>query len=242
MRILVLNPNTSAELTHNIHQAARRAARRDVEIVTVASGWGPETVEGHFDESIATTAMLQTLQERGDGFDGVVVACFGDPGLFAAREISTVPVVGIAEAAMHFACAIADRFSIVTVLERMRPQLRHLLAFHGLSTRCASIRATGLSVLECARGPEAAGEAVAREAREAVEVDGAEAILLGCSGMSALEVAVRDLVDVPVLDGIACAVKFVEGLVDCGLTTSKRAAFMAPGSARSSVSELLVGA
>lgn len=228
MRVLVINPNTSDELTAEIDAAARRCARPGTEIVTVGAAWGPETVEGNYDEQVATVAMLEVVRERAAGCDGVVIACFGDPGLYAAREIAPVPVVGIAEAAMLLACPIADRFSVVTILARMEPHLRHLIRFHGLEHRCASIRATGLSVLDCARDPDAATAATIAAAREAVARDGAEAIVLGCSGMGGLERAVRDALDVPVIDGTAAAVKLVESLADCGLGTSRAGAFMAP--------------
>jgi len=228
MRVLVINPNTSAELTAAIDAAARRRARPDVEIVTKGAAWGPETVEGNYDEQLATVAMLELVEEHAPGCDGVVIACFGDPGLYAAREVSPVPVVGIAEAAMLLACPLADRFSIVTILERMVPHLRHLVRFHGLDHRCASIRATGCSVLDCTRDPAGTAAATVAAARDAVARDGAEAVVLGCSGMGGLEEAVRDALDVPVLDGTAAAVGLVASLVDCGLRTSRAGAFMAP--------------
>lgn len=231
MRLLILNPNTSDELTTDIDAVARRRARPGVEVLTVHSASGPETIEGNRDEAVATAHMLGALSDHVADADAVVIACFGDPGLYAAREVSPVPVVGMAEAAMHYACLVADRFSVVTILERMLPHLRHTIARHGLSARCASIRATGCSVLDCVRDPHATTAAVLDAARAAIAEDGAEAIILGCSGMSGLVDAVSAELDVPVIDGLACAVKLAEGLVDCGLQTSRRAAFMTPASA-----------
>jgi allantoin racemase len=228
MRILVINPNTSEEMTQDIGREARQYARPDTEIETVCPTWGPRSIEGHYEEELAAVAMLEVIRERASEFDGVVIACYGDPGLAAAREISPVPVVGIAEASMLMACTVAHSFSIVTVLPRVRPLLENRVRLHGLESRCASIRTTPLSVLDCERDPEAAGREIVKAARLAIDEDGAEAICLGCAGMGPLDKTVEAQVGVPVLDGVACAVKLVEGLVDYGLSTSRAAAFKEP--------------
>jgi allantoin racemase len=228
MRILVINPNTSEEMTRDIDREARQYARPDTEIETVCPSWGPRSIEGHYEEELAAVAMLEVIKERAADFDGVVIACYGDPGLAAAREISPVPVVGIAEASMLMACTVAHSFSIVTVLPRVKPLLANTVRLHGLEARCASIRTTPLSVLDCERDPEAAGREIVKAARLAIEEDGAEAICLGCAGMGPLDKAVGAEVGVPVLDGVACAVKLVEGLLDYGLTTSRVAAYKEP--------------
>ena len=228
MRILVINPNTSEEMTRDIDREARQYARSDSEIETVCPSWGPRSIEGHYEEELAAVAMLEVIRERAAEFDGVVIACYGDPGLAAAREVSPVPVVGIAEASMLMACMVAHSFSIVTVLRRVKPLLANTVRLHGLEARCASIRTTPLSVLDCERDPEAAGREIVKAARLAVAEDGAEAICLGCAGMGPLDKTVEAQVGVPVLDGVACAVKLVEGLVDYGLSTSRVAAFKEP--------------
>jgi allantoin racemase len=228
MRILVINPNTSEEMTRDIDREARQYARADTEIETVCPSWGPRSIEGHYEEELAAVAMLEVIKERAADFDGVVIACYGDPGLAAAREISPVPVVGIAEASMLMACTVAHSFSIVTVLPRVKPLLENTVKLHGLEARCASIRTTPLSVLDCERDPEAAGREIVKAARLAIDEDGAEAICLGCAGMGPLDKAVGAQVGVPVLDGVACAIKLVEGLFDYGLTTSRVAAYKEP--------------
>lgn len=98
MRILVINPNTSEEMTRDIGAEARRYARPGTEIEAISAAWGPRSIEGHYEEQLGAVATLEVLREQVSGFDGVVIACYGDPGLFAAREVSPVPVVGIAEA------------------------------------------------------------------------------------------------------------------------------------------------
>ena len=228
MRILVINPNTSEEMTRDIGEAACRYARPDTDIETVCPDWGPRSIEGHYEDYVAAVATLEVIRERAGEFDGVVIACFGDPGLPAAREISPVPVVGIAEAAMLTACTVAHRFSIVTVLPRVKPFLDDVVRYHGLEARCASVRTTPLSVLDCERDPAAAEREIVLASRAAIAEDGAEAICLGCAGMGPLDKSVQAELGVPVLDGTACAVKLVEGIVDYGLFTSRVAAYKEP--------------
>jgi allantoin racemase len=228
VRLLVINPNTSAEMTRDIHEEAARYARPGTEIETVSPAWGPRSIEGHYDDIVAAHATLEVVSERGGDVDGIVIACFGDPGLFAARELSPVPVVGIAEAAMLTACTVAHRFSVVTVLPRVKPWIEDTVRLHGLEARCASVRTTPLTVLDCERDPTAAEREIVRSGRAAIEEDGAEAICLGCAGMGPLDKAVEEALGVPVLDGVACAVKLLEGLVDYGLATSRVAGFRAP--------------
>jgi allantoin racemase len=123
---------------------------------------------------------------------------------------------------------VAYRFSVVTVLPRVRPMIEETVRRVGLESRCASVRTTPLSVLDCERDPDAAAREIAIAARAAVAEDGAEAICLGCAGMGPLDRRVGEELGVPVLDGVACAVKLVEGIVDYGLQTSRVAAFRAP--------------
>lgn len=228
MRLLVINPNTSVEMTRDIADEANRYARPGTEIETISPSWGPRSIEGHYEEELAAVATLETIRARAAEYDGVVIACYGDPGLYAAREVSPVPVVGIAEASMLMACTVAHTFSIVTVLPRVRPMLLDTVRRTGLTERCVSIRTTPLTVLDCERDPTAAQREIVKAAHLAIAEDGAEAICLGCAGMGPLDKAVEAEVGVPVLDGVACAVKIIEGLIDYGLATSRVAAFREP--------------
>ena len=117
--IQVINPNTSPGMTETIGAAARAVAAPGTEILAVCPSEGEPSIAGHFDEAIAAVGVLEQIKAgRQQGVDGHVIACFGDPGLLAARELAQGPVVGIAEAAMHMATLVATRFSIVTTLPR----------------------------------------------------------------------------------------------------------------------------
>lgn len=228
MRFLLLNPNTTESMTHDMEEQARRYARPGTEIEGVTAPFGATSIEGFYEEEYAIMHFLQAIRQRAEEFDGVILACYGDPGLHAAREISPVPVVGIAEASMLMACTVAHKFSIVTVIPRVKPMIEHTVKLHGLESRCASIRTTPLSVLDCEADPTAAEREILKASKAAIEEDGAEAILLGCGGMGPLDQTVGAALPVPVIDGIPCAVKLLEGIVDYGLTTSRAAAYKAP--------------
>jgi allantoin racemase len=222
MKITVINPNTTQSMTEKIGAAARAAAGPGTTIVAVSPAMGPASIEGHYDEAVSVLGVLDEVR-RGEveGCDGYVIACFGDPGLLAAREAARGPVLGIAEAGMHAASLIAGGFSIVTTLARTVGIARRLVEAYGMAYQCRGIRATDLAVLELERPGSAAYAAILDECRCAVRDDRAEAIILGCAGMADLVARLTAELGVPVIDGVAAAVKFVEALGALGLSTSK---------------------
>ena len=222
MRIKVINPNTTASMTETIGVSARAVAAGGTEIVAVNPTMGPPSIEGHYDEAVSVIGLLEEVR-RGEreGCDGYVIACFGDPGLDAAREIAGGPVIGIAEAAFHAASFLATGFSVVTTLGRTRVIARHLLERYGMAHLCRNIRATEIAVLDLEDPATNARGAIVEECRKAVEEDLAGAVVLGCAGMTDFAREVSEEIGVPVIDGVPAAVKFVEALVAMGLRTSK---------------------
>ncbi|MFP1982285.1 aspartate/glutamate racemase family protein [Lonsdalea quercina] len=220
--IQVINPNTSREMTETIGSAARRAAHAGTEILSVCASHGAPSIEGHADEAIAALGVLEQIRKgRAQGVHGHVIACFGDPGLLAARELAAAPVVGIAEAAMHMATLVATRFSIVTTLPRTLIIARHLLHQYGFERHCAALHAIDLPVLALEDGQGLAQQKVREQCIQAKQKDGSGAIVLGCGGMADLAVELTRELEIPVIDGVSAAVKLVESLVGMGLTTSK---------------------
>jgi len=140
MNILVINPNTTQAMTDAIREVARVAAGPGTEIECVSPAGGPRSIEGFTDEAIAGYHVAETVARMRDGYDGYVIACYGDPGLAACRELADVPVIGIAEATFHMASLIAHKWSVVSVLPRIKPLLEEVVARNGMQLRCASIR------------------------------------------------------------------------------------------------------
>jgi allantoin racemase len=227
-KLLVVNPNTTQAMTDDIGRGARAAAGPDTVIDCVQPSSGPRSIEGFTDEVLAAYNLVDVVAAARGQYDGVVVACYGDPAIAACREISDVPVVGIAEASFHMACLVAHKWSIVTVLPRVKPLLEEVVHRNGLERRCASIRPAPLTVLEIEEDLDRAKRMMVEEARIAIAEDGAEAILLGCAGLGPIDKAMQAELGVPVFDGTACAVKLLESLLAYGVTTSRVAAFVAP--------------
>jgi allantoin racemase len=229
MRITVINPNTTVSMTRKIGAAARAVAAAGTQITAVNPSAGPSSIEGYYDEAFCVPGLLDEVRRAElAGSSGYVVACFDDTGLDAARTIASGPVVGICEAAMHMASLIAGSFSVVTTLGRSVPVVEQLARRYGFVGHLRRVRAAEVPVLELEDPRSDARERLRREIAVALAEDRPEAIVLGCAGMADLA---RDLAHefrLPVIDGVAAAVKLVEGLVGLGLTTSRVGGYAAP--------------
>jgi len=162
---------------------------------------------------------------KGRCFNPGLLRC---PVLEALRELTDIPVVGIAEAAIFLSCFLAPKFSVITVIPRVVAPVEQIVRKYGVSQRLASVRATKLSVLEFVQDLEGGNRALMRAGRLAVEEDGAEVLLLGCAGMARLDGEMEEEVGVPVIDGVVAAVKIAEGLVDLNKRTSKVRTYARP--------------
>jgi allantoin racemase len=141
MRLLLVNGNTTQAITELIAEEARRSAAPSTELVAVTPRFGPAYIATRSEVAIAGHAVLECLAQHSAGVDAAVIACFGEPGLEAARELCPFPVVGMAEAAMLTACMLGARFSIVTGGARWVAMLRELARAYRLEQRLASVRA-----------------------------------------------------------------------------------------------------
>ena len=230
MKLKLINPNTNRSMTKEIESHARHFARLDTEVYAVSPATGPESIESMYDEVLAVPGVISEIikGDREEGADAFVIACFGDPGLEAAKEITDKPVIGIAQAAFSVAKLIAPNFSIVYVLSRSEAVVRNALHLHGAESACRSCRSTGLGVLEFSRNHDAGLQALSEQSRLCMELDGAECIVLGCAGFVQFAKQLNEQLPIPVLDGVGPAVKLCEALVDMGLKTSKHALWAKP--------------
>jgi len=227
-QIWVINPNTTQAMTDTIEACARAVVAPGVSIIGVTSEIGPPSIESHYDEARSVPGVLQAV-ERGErqGADGYVIACFGDPGLDAAREFATGPVIGIAEAAMQTASHLGRGFSVVTTLARTMGRAADLAERYGMHRFCLGIHACELPVLDLDTDPNAR-KIVTEACREAVESDGSDVVVLGCAGMANMCASISAELRVPVIDGVTAATLTVQSLVAMGLGTSKRSEFAPP--------------
>lgn len=223
MKLHIINPNTSHAMSDKILGVALRAKRTaDIEVLT--SHHGPASLESHVDDALAIPGILLHAQalETSHATDGILIACFGDPGLDAVRELSSVPVLGIAESAMRTAAMLGDRFSVVTTLSRTLPTARRIVQRIGLAQHCAQLRACEVPVQALEEANTQCRNLLLHECQQAAAQDGIDAIVLGCAGMADLAQELSDAIGLPVIDGISAGIQLLEGLVHQKLRPAKR--------------------
>ncbi len=236
MKLLLINPNTSVAMTEAMQAAAQAVAAPGTQVLACQPSFGPVSIEGQFDEVFGAAGVAEqlTLAQRDPARrpDAVLIACFGDPGLDAARELTTAPVLGIAEAAFHAASFVATGFSVVTTMKRTCVIAERLVHRYGFERTCRGIHGTDIPVLELEACGEDTVAQIEAAARHALKQDRSGAIVLGCGGMATLCQTLQQRLGVPVIDGVSAAVKFAEGLVALGLQTSKAGDYAPPLSKR----------
>ena len=229
MKIKVINPNTYLAMTKSIDTIAKKCARPSTEIVSVSPERGPITIEDNYDEALATVGTIEEVKKGMlENFNGYVIACFGDPGLYACRELTEVPVIGTAEASFFMACMLGYKFSIISILDRFKGPMEELLRKYGMNNRCASIRCTNVPVADFERNRAKGETALLKAGQKAIEQDGAEVLCLGCAGMVGFDQIMEDALHVTVIDPVIAAVKMAEAVIETGKKTSKIMTFKPP--------------
>jgi allantoin racemase len=212
MRILLANPNTTVSMTERIAAVARAAASPGTEVVAVTGQTGVPYIATRAEAVIGARVALELLAEHADGCDVAVIAAFADPGLGGARELLSIPVTGMAEAAMLTACMLGRRFSIVTFATAMEPWFRECVDYNGLSARLASIRCVGGGIRDISTVQDEKQALLIEACHEAAEHDAADVVILGGAPLAGLAAKIADRVPVPLVDGVAAAVRQAEVL------------------------------
>ena len=187
---------------------------------------GPASIESSVEEHLAIPGLLNgVVRAEKEGFDALIVGCFGDPGVEPARELAKIPIIGPCEASLAASIPLGHQASIITVLETVIYTQRRVARVARLEERLASVRAVEIPVLDLAKERPRVIEAFAQEGRKALEEDGADVLIPGCMSMAFLRIAedVQKELGIPVLNPAAVALKTAELFVRLGLSTSKRA-------------------
>jgi allantoin racemase len=203
-RLLVINPNTTTDITQRMLDVGRALAPPDVILFGQNGRFGARYISDRPSFVIAGHAVLDAFAMHSGEVDGVLLACFGDPGLLALKEIAGIPVVGMAEAAFAAAASGGRRFGIVTGGLRWRPMLHDLAGELGFADRLAWIETLTLTGGQIAADPDAAVPVLA-EACGAAERQGAETVILGGAGLVGLAAKVQPLVGLPVICSVTAA-------------------------------------
>jgi allantoin racemase len=227
LRLHVVTPVTGMALPDNADLG--NALGIGVTVTQSRIGAGPASIESELDEAVAVPATLAEVQAAADsGAHAVVINCMGDPGLQAARELVSIPVLGPGQTSMHVASMLGYRFSILTVLERLVHLDEEKAARYGLAGRMASVRPVGIPVLDLERDEDRLIRALTEQGLRAVHDDGAHVLILGCTGMLGMATRLRAALTergvrhVPVIDPIPATLQVAAALARSGLTHSKR--------------------
>ena len=204
-RLLVINPNTTASITDLCLRYVRTVVGDGIELTGATGRFGCAYISSEACYAVAAHAALDCYAEHGEGCDAVLLACFGDPGLFALREVSKLPVIGLAEASMQAAVERGGRFGIVTGGARWKPMLERFVAMLGFSDRLAGVRTVSLTGGQIAANREGAIEMLAKECAAAADEDGADQIILGGAALAGLAERIQPRVWAPVIDSVLVA-------------------------------------
>lgn len=222
MKIRVIIPNASVAFLRTQIEERRWAAGHGVEVSTVCLPSGPVSLESGVDDALVAVPLLQEARKaERDGCAAIVIDCAADPSVRAVREYVSIPVVSAGEAAFQYALGLGDRFSVVTVLPNTARLIEERLRMYGLLLRVASVRYADVPVLGL-EDMALAGERILEQARRAIDTDGADVIVLGCTGMSPVARRLQENLEVPVVDPAMAALTLAESLVRMGLTHSRR--------------------
>ena len=211
-RILVVNSNTTDSVTDRIALAAEAAAPEGCTVETVTAPYGLPLIVTRADWMVAGPPTVDALAARRGQFDAAVVACFGDPGVEAAKEMFGVPVIGISEAAFHAACLLGRRFGIVSFTAALKPMFVDCLERAGLSARCAGFRMGPAFSGDPGRVAEERRDMILELCRASIEQDGAEVVILAGGPLAGLAPTLARDVPVPLVDGTAAGVRLAAAL------------------------------
>lgn len=205
--IVIINPNSTHSMTTAMVETAHKAAP-ETQVLGWTSAGGPPAIQGEQDGNAAIPPLLELVKKADEaGARAIIIGCFDDTGLSAARALATCPVIGIGQAAYHLASLFGQRFSVVTTLDVSVPVLSANVSDYGLEKNLGRIRASGVPVLALEDDRANATEKVKAEIRAAVREDNINSVVLGCAGMVHI-VEESDDISIKLIDGVQAAVRF----------------------------------
>ncbi len=229
-KALVINPNTSDNMTAEIETTARRVFQPPWSCVVAPAPAGPESLESWTDYHLASVSVLPLLDRHQDAA-GVVLACFGDPGLYVLKEVSQGPVVGIAEAAMSMALLAGAKFGILAGMGRASALMDSMVSTYGLERRYAGTKSLEMRVLDF-EADRTRTLAALEKASSELRMNGAEVLLLGCAGLTGFVDELQQRTAMPVIDPVEAGCRMLQAMHASGLGTSHLGLYARPAPQR----------
>ncbi len=223
MRILLINGNRTRAVTDTALAEARRVASAGTEITGTNARFGANIVSTVADNTIAQHAVLDALARQHQGFDAVVLAISLDSGLAAARELVSIPVIGMTEAALLTAGMLGERFGMITFGRQSTALYLDLAERYGMHRRLAACRTIDTQSLTDYLDANALHERIVAEAQSMVDLPGTGSIVICGAALAGTAYRLRPRVPLPLIDGIACAIRQAEMLVELGLKPRRNA-------------------
>jgi len=216
MKILLINPNSSVEMTAAIQKAADEFVNGEYEAVCKYVPEAPRFIDSYEDKIVTAPGMIKMVKEYEKEYDAFIIACHCDPNIDAIKEISSKPVIGIGEASMKIASMLGHSFSVISASRHSVPNKEALIRKYHLQDKCVSVKSPKEEKFDGNKN-----DLYLELAEEAIIDDMAEVIVLGCAGMAGLDKKIQNKLGVPTLDGVICALIIASGLVKYGVSTSK---------------------
>ena len=211
--IVVVNPNSTEEVTRGIDRALdplRLEGGPPFDCVTLKQG--PPGIESQADADAVVAPLCELIRSRDDSASAFIIACYSDPGLHAARETTSKPVLGIADSAMVIALTRGERFGIISILDASIPRHQRAVRAAGLTARFAGDVAIGVGVVDLA-GEDEVFEKLVAAGRRLSDEYGANVLILGCAGMARYRERLEDTLGLPVIDPTQAAAILAIGAV-----------------------------
>ena len=227
-KILVVNPITTDSFNDMTKNYLEKIKNPDIEIEVVNIKAGPSSIETFYDEAFALPEILKTIDEYKSRCNAIVINCFADPAVNAARELTDVPIVGPAEASMMIALMLGHKFGVISTFRNSGPWIELQARNMGIEQRLAGAIGVDIPVLELGSDIKKTARYLVDAARDLIELKGAEVIILGCTGMAPVAKIVKEELEVPVIEPMATAFKVAELIVSLKLTHSKTGLYMTP--------------
>lgn len=225
--LALINPNTNVEQTTAMASVAREVLPPGCEVAELTAARGPRSIESDADAAFAAAETV-TLVHAHPGFGAYLIACFGDPGLDGARELTRAPVIGVGEAALSAAARVSRNFAVLTTLPRGIPKMHQMVDHHGLRARCAGVVALDRTVEQQGAHDELTTTRMLAAGRDCIDRLAADALVLACGGMADVARALADTLEVPVCEGVSLGALSAWSLWRCGVETSSHGSYAPP--------------
>jgi len=210
-----------------------------MDVTVTMPDFGPQSLESFYDYSLAAFGCIRLVQKVGEDYDGILVSCYGDPGLFSLKEICDYPVIGIAEASIALSTIMGQKFSLLVASHKAVPMMEDMVNQYGFQSRLASIEPIGVSVLEIEKDKKASIAKLSAVGAKAIE-KGGEVLILGCAGMTGMKEELETELGVPVIDPVEYGYLLLEMMVKNHCPISKIGLYKQPDQKKISKLEILI--